>query len=206
MVLDEFNILITAVGGQGGLTLSRIIASAALKEGYNVRIGETLGMSQRGGAVMSFVRFGGKVYSPLFSEGEADILIGLEPVETLRRIEYASEKTFLLMNTQPIKPVPTNLGIETYPEIDRIIEYIDRFVRKKIITNFFERTIKIGSPRVMNVLMLGTIVGAEKLPIKEDNIKKAIEEIVPKKALDINLKAFTEGKRIGSSENIIGNA
>ncbi len=193
-MVKEFNLLISAVGGQGGLTLSRVIASAAVKIGLKVRVGETLGMSQRGGAVISFVRMGEDVYSPLIPEGETDVLIGMEPIEALRAAKYVGPKTVAIVNTRPIKPVPVNLGLEEYPPIEKIIELLGKLSGKVINFDAYEIAKHAGSTRVVNSVMLGAIVALKVLPIPREIVLETLLENVPKGTEKINETAFKLGE------------
>jgi len=193
-MVKEFNLLISAVGGQGGLTLSRVIASAAVKMGLKVRVGETLGMSQRGGAVISFVRMGEDVYSPLIPEGETDVLIGMEPIEALRAAKYVGPKTVAIVNTRPIKPVPVNLGLEEYPPIEKVIELLSKLSGKVINFDAYEIAKRAGSTRVVNSVMLGAIVALKVLPIPRETILETLLENVPKGTEKINETAFKLGE------------
>jgi indolepyruvate ferredoxin oxidoreductase beta subunit len=195
-MVKEFNLLISAVGGQGGLTLSRIIASAAVKMGLKVRVGETLGMSQRGGAVTSFVRMGEDVYSPLIPEGEADVLIGMEPIEALRAAKYIGSKTFAIVNVKPIKPVPVNLGLEEYPSIEKILELLSKLSGKVVSFNAYEIAKNAGSTRVVNSVMLGALTALKLLPIPRETILDTLFESVPKGTEKVNETAFKLGENV----------
>jgi len=193
-MVKEFNLLISAVGGQGGLTLSRVIASAAVKMGLKVRVGETLGMSQRGGAVVSFVRMGEDVYSPLIPVGEADILIGMEPIEALRAAKYVGSKTVTIVNTRPIKPVPVNLGLEEYPPIEKVIELLKEISGVVIDFDAYEIARNAGSSRVVNSVMLGALTALKILPIPRETVLETLLENVPKGTEEINEIAFKLGE------------
>lgn len=193
-MIKELNLLISAVGGQGGLTLSRVIAGAAVKMGLKVRVGETLGMSQRGGAVVSFVRMGEDVYSPLIPEREADILIGMEPIETLRAAKYVGSKTITIVNTRPIKPVPVNLGLEEYPPIGKVIELLREISGVVIDFDAYEIARNAGSSRVVNSVMLGALMALKILPIPRETILETLLENVPKGTEEINEIAFKLGE------------
>ncbi|MHA1616239.1 MAG: indolepyruvate oxidoreductase subunit beta [Candidatus Njordarchaeales archaeon] len=194
--MEEFNIVIAGVGGQGGLTLSRIIAYAALFDEYMVRVGETLGMSQRGGAVTSFVRFGKRVFAPIIPEGGAHLMIGLEPVEALRNINFVSDESIVLLNEYPMEPLSVNIGIADYPSKDHILELLETVARKVIIHNFYEEAKKLGTTRIMNVIMLGYAIGRGLIPLSEESVVKAIKAVVPEKYADLNIRAYNHGKKL----------
>ena len=118
---DKVNIILTGVGGQGVLLMAELLGISALIEGLDVRVSEIHGMAQRGGSVLCHVRLGKKVYAPTIMEGAADIVVGLEPLETLRTIKYMSNKTLVLINIEPIKPYATTIGLTEYPKIEKIL-------------------------------------------------------------------------------------
>ena len=190
----EFNLIITGIGGQGGLTLSRIIGNAAMKEGYNVRIGETLGMSQRYGSVLSYLRFGNEVYSPLIEEGEADLMLALEPAEALRNARFLSSKSYVIANAYPIHTATTLVGKEEYPDLEEIKNALSKICPTDML-NFYEVAEKIN-PRTLGVLMLGYAYGKGLIPLKKESIERGIKETLKPKLWDINLKAFEEGIRL----------
>ncbi len=204
MMINEYNVLISGVGGQGGLTLSRIIGFAAVRDGYKLRIGETLGMSQRGGSVISYVRFGKSVYSPIIPSNGADLLIGLEPMEALRAIKYINEETVVIINERKIPPVVVNLGKREYPDINEIIDLFRNVTNKVYVHDFSTEAEKLGSIRVTNVISLGTAYHLAKIPLSEESIIDSIRSIVPEKYIDMNLLAYKKGKEIG--EKIISSS
>jgi len=153
--MDEYNIVIASVGGQGGLTLSRVIGQAALLKGYHVRIGETLGMSQRGGIVQSYVRIGERVESPLIGEGEANAILGLEPVETLRAARvYANKNTLIIVNAEPIHTITTITGREKYPPLLDILNELQNISDNVIVVNATEYVRSKGLPYSTNIAIL----------------------------------------------------
>lgn len=185
------NILIASVGGQGGLTLSRIIAFASTLEGYSVRTAETLGMSQRYGSVMSYVRIGASIYSPLFDPGEADYILGLELTETLRRIHYISKHGIIIVADEYR---PSYIGSTEYSSLKK-----QDFIAK--ITSLWSNTIIIparklaeeaGNVRALNMVVLGAFNAVSNL-LSTDSIKKAIREILPEHAVSSSIKAYELG-------------
>lgn len=187
----EFNLIITGVGGQGGLTLSRIIGNAAMKEGYNVRIGETLGMSQRYGSVLSYLRFGEEVYSPLIEEGDADLMLALEPAEALRNARFLSGKSYAIINAYPIHTATTLVGKEKYPSLEEIRNSLSKICTVEM-ENFQEEADKIN-PRTLGVLMLGFAYGKGLIPLKKESILDGIQEALKPKLWEINIKALERG-------------
>jgi indolepyruvate ferredoxin oxidoreductase beta subunit len=187
----ESNLIITGVCGQGGLTLSRIVGNAAMHEGYNVRIGETLGMSQRYGSVLSYLRFGEEVYSPLIEEGQADLMLALEPAEALRNARFLGKKSHAIINAYPIHTATTLVGKERYPELDEIRDAIGKICPVDM-RNFQEEADKIN-PRTLGVLMLGYAFGGGLLPLKKESIYEGIRTTLREKLWEINFRALERG-------------
>jgi len=190
MNVNVYNILISGVGGQGVLLTSKIIAEAALLQGLDVKQSEVHGMAQRGGSVLSQVRFGKKVFSPIVSEGEADLLIGFEPLETARYIHYLKDDGAVIYNTRPIGTIGVSIAAEKYPvDIDDVIKS-----RIKTILPFDGTRLAVaaGDKRMLNLVMLGASL--KFLPLKESVIIDAIVNTVPKKVLEINQRAFAAGQ------------
>jgi len=188
--LKVFNILIAGVGGQGVLLTSKIIAEAALLQGLDVKQSEVHGMAQRGGSVLSQVRFGDKVFSPIIAEGEADLLIGFEPLETARYLHFLRDGGIVVYNIHPIGTIGVSIGKETYPQ--DIHETIRKHAPK---THPFDAThvaVEVGEKRAVNLVLMGAVLRF--LPLKEAFVDEAITNSVPNKVLDINRKAFLAGK------------
>ncbi len=199
-----WNILIASVGGQGGLTLSRVLAVASVMDGYSVRTGETLGMAQRFGSVLSFVRIGvGKgVRSPIFEVGEADILLGLEVIEALRAISYVKPGSGVVVVSREVKPpVSSSLGLEPNPSPDELIKTLSRVreqLRDLIIVPAKEIAIRIGNVRAANMVILGVLYGLLGLPSRA-SIVSAIKVTLRPSAVDSSIKAFNEGVKFAES-------
>ena len=193
--MKEFNVVLTGVGGQGVLTLGIIIAEAALKQGYDVRTTELHGLAQRGGSIPVHVRFGKKMYTPLVLEGEADVIIALEPLEALRSCYYASKKhkTIFLIDNDPIIPLSVSVLGETYPSIEEIKNSLKNFSEKVTILNASETVKKAtGSEIAANIYLLGYVIGEKLIPLEEKYILQAMGEIAPK-YFDVNKKIFEMG-------------
>jgi len=195
------NILIAAVGGQGGLTLSRVIATSAVIEGLDVRTGETLGMAQRFGSVISYVRIGSKIHSPLFMPGEADLIIGLELIETLRNLHYLNKKGYVIAAEEIKPPVSSSLGIAENPDRDTLMMRIRKNAKaiggEVIYVPARELAIKAGNYRAMNMVLLG--VANKKCSLFSDkNIVQAIRQVLPGEKGDISIKAYHIGKSFSS--------
>ncbi|MEA2089780.1 MAG: indolepyruvate ferredoxin oxidoreductase subunit beta [Thermoproteota archaeon] len=191
--MKKFNIVLAGVGGQGILLAAEILGTASIKEGFNVRVSEIHGMAQRGGAVVSHVRIGGEVYAPTTTEGKADIILGLEPLEALRNITFASEKTMVLLNTERLLPGVLFSQENSYPNLQTIIEKIRMFTSNVLTLDAADLAKKAGNILTRNTVMLGGLAATQTLPIKTGNLKEAISELVPKKYLETNLRAFKLG-------------
>ncbi len=192
MKREKGNILICGTGGQGVLLLSDILGLVALAEGFDVKKSEVHGMAQRGGSVVSHLRFGKKVYSPLIAEGEADIICSLEKLEGLRYSHFLSPKGVLITDTLEIEPLPALIGEVSYPKY--IEERIKKRVKRVYFISAFQKAKELGEVRVQNILLLGFL--SNFLPFKEESYKEVIKESVKAKFLEINLKALEVGKSL----------
>ena len=190
---NTVNIAIAGVGGQGVLTLAEILAKAALAEGLNVRVGEIHGMAQRGGHVVCTVRIGDNASGPVIDAGAADLLVGFEPVETLREIHLVKKDGFVLMSSHIQYPVAVSMGKAEYPDHKDILAAIKKFTDKIIEIDAQKIAIDAGSPRALNMVMFGGIIGTDLVPISKDSAMKAIREAFPKKFEKINTTAAENG-------------
>ncbi|MEM5790486.1 MAG: indolepyruvate oxidoreductase subunit beta [Candidatus Aenigmatarchaeota archaeon] len=194
--MKEFNVVIVGIGGQGVLTLAFILAEAALKQGYDVKTSELHGLAQRGGAVSSHVRFGKKIYSSLVMECEANLITGLERLETLRACYYSSKEngTAIVFDTFSVVPISVSILGEKYPSLGKTEEILKEFSQKVYPLEATEIAKKeIGNGIYSNILLLGYAFGLNLIPLKKKNIEEAIREIIPEKYLNENLKAFNLG-------------
>jgi len=191
--MKEFNIVLTGVGGQGILLAAEILGTAALKEGLNVRVSEIHGMAQRGGAVVSNVRIGENVLAPTFLDGKADVLLGFEPLETLRNLNLASEKTTTIMSDERITPTELTAKMVDYPSLTKIIDKIRSFTRDIIVVEAAKLAKEAGNILTENVVLIGALAATKKMPIKDESIIEALKELVPTKNLETNIKAFKHG-------------
>ncbi|MDH5441780.1 MAG: indolepyruvate ferredoxin oxidoreductase subunit beta [Candidatus Bathyarchaeota archaeon] len=192
-MIEEYNVLIASVGGQGGITLARILSNAALSQGLNVRVGETLGMAQRGGSVQSHVRFGGDVHGPLIPERGSDVLLSLEPAEALRVAKYIGKKTTVIMNTHPVLPTSVLLNETTYPEIDQILSILRKIGGSVHPLNALELAKKAGFSRSLNIVMLGAYVALGNQILTLDAIKEAMVASLPSRYMEQNMRALEMG-------------
>lgn len=187
--MNDLNIMIVGVGGQGTLLASKLIGCVAEKYGYDVKVSEVHGMSQRGGSVVTYVKLGEKVYSPIIEKGGADIILAFEKLEALRWIEYLKKGGSLIMNDQEIVPMPVITGKSKYPE--DIIERLKKSGIRLRTVNALEIAEKCGNIKTVNVVLIGLL--ARITDIGRDAWQNAVEKVVPQKFLDENIKAFNAG-------------
>ncbi len=191
-----YNVIISGVGGQGIILASELLALAAMEAGYDVKKSEVHGMSQRGGDVVSHVRFSDKVYSPLIEQGTCDLILAFEKAEALRYLHYLKpEDGVVVMNDLEIIPLPVTAGEDTYPE--NVEETIRKYANL-VVVNAIDRAKELGNPRVANTIMLG--VASKFFDIPEDVWLRVISNRVPKKTIEVNRKAFQLGREIAESE------
>ena len=191
-----YNILTVGVGGQGVIRCTQILAAAALEDGGNqVRTAETHGMAQRGGTVIGYLRFGPDVKGPLIHK--ADIMLSFELSEALRNIKYADKNTSLFVSNDVIIPPSVYTYKIPYPEQGKTLEYLHKVTKNVHLIKAREMAEKAGNPRTSNVILIGVMFGAGKLPIKEESLKKAIAKFVPPKAKEVNEVAFKMGYELG---------
>jgi indolepyruvate ferredoxin oxidoreductase beta subunit len=193
--VKEFNIVIAGIGGQGNLLISEIVATAAVRAGQKVRVGETFGAAQRGGPVASYIRIGSEVYSPILSPRTADLIVGLEPLEALRNaVRFLRQGGTVILNTRPIIPTEVSMGINRYPPIQEILDALKRVGAGRVIS--FDATAeaeKLGMALVMNVIMLGAVAGSGVLPFPTEILREVIAERLAGPLLDLNIRAFETG-------------
>lgn len=186
------NIVLAGVGGQGVLLFAEILGDAAVRDGLNVCVSEIHGMAQRGGAVVSDVRIGEKVLAPTILEGTADVIVGMEPLEALRNIKFASDKAWVIVNTAVVKPsgIPLNT---VYPSLESILGKIHLFTKNTFTVDATDVARSLGSVAVQNIVMLGALAATGKLPVKLETVRRSIRDAVNAKFVEINLKAFEAG-------------
>lgn len=186
MKKNDFNLIIVGVGGQGQITLLKILSEAAFLENKKVKTSEIHGLSQRGGSVEVQIRFGKEIFSPLISQADADLILGLEMQEVLRALYYCSEKTKILINRNLI-PIPGQNLIteeEIIKEIKKFTKNIEIIEASKICKE------KLGNDILAGIYLIGYAQSKKILPLKKSSILEAMKKIIPEKYLDLNLKAF----------------
>lgn len=198
---SEYNILVAGVGGLGILTATSIIAEAALIEGKKAIMSEIHGLSQRYGRVIATLRIG-NVYSPLIKRGEADLIIGLEPVEALRNILMLRKNGYLILNLNPIPPPSSTAGLEEYPSLDSVIEALKKATPNLIEIDALKKASEIGNPILQNTILVGAAFKIRGFPLSVESGREAIRQIFKskdQKIINLNLKAFDEGVKIMES-------
>ena len=186
--METKNIMIVGVGGQGTLLTSRILGGITVDAGYDVKLSEVHGMAQRGGSVVTFVRYGEKVAEPIVEEGQADLLIAFETLEAKRYAHFLKKDGVLVVNEQRIDPITVVTGVAAYPE--GIVEELEKeYTVYKI--NAMEEALKLGNSKVFNIIVLG--MAAKHMDFSKEDWLKVIEKTVPPKTVDINKKAFLLG-------------
>ena len=190
---NTINVAITGVGGQGVLTLAEILAKAALADSLNVRVGEIHGMAQRGGHVVCTVRIGDEAKGPIIDPGTANLLVGFEPVETLREIHTIAEDGSVLISSHIQYPVAVSMGKAEYPNQEEIINSIKKFTTRILEIDAMALAQKAGSSLSLNMVMLGGILGTGITPIKKKTALKIVRTTFPKKFESINVQALELG-------------
>jgi indolepyruvate ferredoxin oxidoreductase, beta subunit len=182
------------VGGQGNLLASRLLGEAALSMKIPVVVSEIHGMAQRGGVVESAVLMG-DVTSPIVSDAEADILIGFEPLETMRTLNKCNKKTLIITNMKAIPPFTVSIGQGEYPPVDKILDSIRKKVDNVIALNGNQLAEEAGNPLSLNMVMLGALIGSGAVPVTGKVMKETIEKSTKKAFLESNLNAFDMGMK-----------
>ena len=186
------NIMIVGVGGQGTLLASKMLGYVLLKQGYDVKVSEVHGMSQRGGSVVTYVRYGEKVYSPVIDKGEADVIISFEQLEAARWVEFLKKDGVIITNTQKMEPMPVITGAAEYPE--GLIEKLTTAGARVDAKDFLALAEEAGSSKAVNIALMGRF--STYFPdITDEQWQDAIEKNVPAKFLELNRKAFELGRR-----------
>lgn len=188
---DTKNIMIVGVGGQGTLLTSRILGGITVAAGYDVKLSEVHGMAQRGGSVVTYVRYGKEVAEPIVEEGQADVLIAFERLEALRYAHFLKKDGVIIVNDQRIDPMPVVTGVAKYPE--NIIEDLSK-EHKVISIDAQEEALKMGNSRVFNVIILG--IAAKHMDFPKEQWIEVVKNTVPPKTVDINVAAFERGYEI----------
>ena len=186
--METKNIMIVGVGGQGTLLTSRILGGITVHAGFDVKLSEVHGMAQRGGSVVTFVRYGENVAEPIVEEGCADVIIAFEQLEALRYAHFLKKDGVMIINNAKMDPMPVVIGAAKYPE--NIIENLSKEC-KVIAVDAANEAKKLGNNRVFNIIVLG--IAAKHMDFSKEDWLEVIEKTVPPKTIDINKKAFEVG-------------
>lgn len=188
--MDTKNIMIVGVGGQGSLLASKLLGRLLLSRGYDIKVSEVHGMSQRGGSVVTYVRFGDKVYSPIIDKGQADFIVSFELLEAARWTEYLKPGGKIITNTQQINPMPVIIGAAQYPQ-----DLISKMQSAGIDVDAFDALTlaeQAGSSKAVNIVLMGHL--SKNFDFTLEQWMDAIAESVPGKFLELNKKAFLLGR------------
>ncbi len=188
MNTDTTNIMIVGVGGQGTLLASRILGNAVIRAGYDVKVSEVHGMSQRGGSVVTYVKFGGKVHSPIIDKGCADIILAFEKLEAYRALPWLKKGGKIIVNDQRINPMPVITGAMEYPK--NILEELQEKAQVTVV-DALKLAGEAGNIKAVNVVLIGVMAKNTSIPYEE--WVETIKTTVPPKFLEVNLKAFDAG-------------
>lgn len=188
--METKNIMIVGVGGQGSLLASKLLGHLLLKYGYDVKVSEVHGMSQRGGSVVTYVRYGDKVFSPVIDKGEADFIISFELLEAARYTEFLKKDGKIIVNTQQMDPMPVVTGAAVYPA-DLVKKMQDKGIYVDAL-DCLSLAEQAGSLKAVNIVLMGRL--SKYFEYSEEDWKQAIRECVPQKFVELNLRAFDLGK------------
>jgi len=191
---------IVGVGGQGALTVSRIIGTAAIVKDVNILVSEVHGMAQRGGVVQTTIRLG-ETISPLPFHQDITVLVGFEPLEVYRSRVNITRETIIVMSTDPVKPTSVSSGGKEYPDVEKIVSALGEVVDCVFSLSAKEKARMAGNERTTNVVMLGALTGTGALPFTYDEMREAVERSVPGLSVEANLKAFELGYKETHGKN-----
>lgn len=189
--METKNVMIVGVGGQGSLLASKLLGKLLLTKGYDIKVSEVHGMSQRGGSVVTYVRFGDKVYSPIIDKGEADFIVSFEMLEAARWTEYLKPDGKIITNTQQINPMPVITGAAEYPQ--NLEEKIKAAGIELVAIDALKLAEEAGSSKAVNIVLMGKL--SKYFNFSEEEWQQAIETSVPEKFLELNKKAFALGAK-----------
>ncbi len=187
--MNTTSIMIVGVGGQGTLLASKVLGQALVSLDYDVKVSEVHGMSQRGGSVVTYVRYGSEVHSPIVDLGEADYMLAFEPLEAARYLPWLKNTGVIITNTRETMPMPVITGAATYPE--NIVEKLSQ--RASVISlDAMKLALEAGNPKAVNMVLMGVL--ASRMDLPEETWQAALEKQVPPKFLELNRRAFALGR------------
>ena len=182
-------IILVGVGGQGTITTSTILSKGLIEKGYDVKMSEIHGMSQRGGTVVTQIKYGDKVYSPIVGDGEADMIVSFEKIEAVRMVSYLKEGGIIITDNREIYPMPVLTGAAEYPH--DAIEELKKAVPNVVVVEAYNVAEELGNVKAQNIVLLGALV--KQMGLEDIDWKSLIEKNVPAKMASLNLKAFEKG-------------
>ena len=188
------NILLCGVGGQGTVLASKLLAAAAMEKNIPVMSAETIGMAQKGGSVFSHLRMGEDIQTPMLGKGSADIIIGFEPAEAVRMLPYLAEDGCVIVNKCPVVPVSSVLQRSSY-DGSEMIEYLKQNVSDLVIVDGSAACNEVGSPKVLNMVLLGAALESGVLPFTAEEIKNVMQKRVKPQFYELNLRALDYGAK-----------
>jgi indolepyruvate ferredoxin oxidoreductase beta subunit len=189
------NLMVCGVGGQGNVLLSKLLARALVKKGYKVTVGETFGGSQRGGSVMSHVRVSkNRTYGPLIPVGKVHIILGLEPMETVRVLcTYGNPDVVVISNVRPIYPITCVIGVDDYPSIEEMKRVMREMSAKQWFLDATQISLEMGNPILLNMIMIGVLIQANVVNLSKPDMDGIIRETFPDKTIEVNIEALNRG-------------
>ncbi len=192
--MNNKNYLLCGVGGQGTVLAAKVLADAGMAKGEEVKTTETIGMAQRGGSVVSHVRIGSDLHSPLLPPHSAQMIIGFEPAEVVRNLSYLADNGTVVVSKKAVKPVTAALSNSTY-DGSEMLEYLRKTVKNLVVVDGEDICYQCGSPKVLNVALLGAALGTGALDITMDEMKTALKKRLPEKLHEMNMKALELGTK-----------
>jgi len=197
---EEMNIILAGVGGQGNVRGAQILGSAVVKSGLHARVSDVYGIAQRGGPVVSHVRMGDEIYGSMVVEHSADVIVGLEPMETLRAVvRFLKPGGVVIMSTRPVFPVEVNTGKSSYPALEEISRLVEKVAGRVVKLDATKVAEDAGMLIAANIVVLGVLAGLGVLPFKADLLRDSVKENIPR-AVEQNLRAFDAGVEIGARQ------
>ena len=197
---EEMNIILAGVGGQGNVRGAQILGSAVVKSGLLARVSDVYGIAQRGGPVVSHVRMGDEIYGSMVVEHSADVIVGLEPMETLRAVvRFLKPGGVVIMSTRPVFPVEVNTGKSSYPALEEISRLVEKVAGRVVKLDATKVAEDAGMLIAANIVVLGVLAGLGVLPFKADLLRDSVKENIPR-AVEQNLRAFDAGVEIGARQ------
>lgn len=192
---ESLSLIISGVGGQGNVLIAFLLGKAMLRAGFSVTVSDTYGMSQRGGAVASHVKISREpMHCPLIPEGRADIILSMEPIETLRAlVKFGNSNVQTITNIRPVYPLDVISGDAEYPDLEKVIAHIKRLSARWWLINAADEAAKLGSPILANAILMGALIGSGLLPLDEKSLEPILRESFSAEVFDANITALNRG-------------